>query len=51
MHDDKKKRKQTKERFTKIKSYQEINNEISNNKDLKERQPTLDPQDFEEIEY
>ncbi|WP_179151930.1 hypothetical protein [Oceanobacillus senegalensis] len=42
--------KQTK-KHPKTKSYQEMNDEISTNPDLKQTQPTYDPKDFEEIEY
>ncbi|WP_158591789.1 hypothetical protein [Oceanobacillus halophilus] len=41
----------SKKRPKKVKSYQEINDEIKNNKELSQRQPTIEPQDFEEIEY
>ncbi|WP_163531428.1 MULTISPECIES: hypothetical protein [Halobacillus] len=51
MSDDKLNNKHSKEQFGNIKSYQEINNEVSKNEKLKHKQPTPQPQDFEEIEY
>lgn len=39
------------EQLGKVKPYQEINDEISENNKLKQKQPTPQPQDFDEIEY
>lgn len=43
--------KQAKEQLGKVKPYQETNEEIAKNDKLKQKQPTLKPDDFEEIEY
>lgn len=51
MNSDKSKSNHSKEQYGKVKSYQEINNEISKNEKLKNKKPTLQPQDFDEIEY
>ncbi|MFD1040155.1 hypothetical protein ACFQ3N_17420 [Virgibacillus byunsanensis] len=40
-----------KDQSGKVKAYQEINDEIAKNDKLKQKQPTPQPQDFEEIEY
>lgn len=34
-----------------VKAYQELNNEIANNDSLKNRQPTPQPKEYDEIEY
>lgn len=51
MNSDKSKNNHSNEQFGKVKSYQEINDEISKNKKLKNKKPTPQPQDFEEIQY
>ncbi|MRG88074.1 hypothetical protein [Salinibacillus xinjiangensis] len=35
----------------KVKAYQEINEEITKEEELKKKRPTPQPQDFEDIEY
>jgi hypothetical protein len=35
----------------KVKAYQELNEEIAKDKELRNMQPTPEPKDFEEIEY
>ncbi|GGB34193.1 hypothetical protein F3157_05065 [Virgibacillus dakarensis] len=44
-------KKHSKEQLGKVKPYQEINNEITSKNELKQMQPTPQPQDFEEIDY
>ncbi|MFB4168147.1 hypothetical protein [Virgibacillus sp. JSM 102003] len=51
MNDKKLNDKPATEQFSKVKPYQETNEEIANNDKLKQKQPTLKPDDFEEIEY
>ncbi|MDC3414511.1 hypothetical protein NC797_16320 [Aquibacillus sp. 3ASR75-11] len=48
---DEKNKKEFKKNEPDVKSYQELNEEISNNKNIKHMQPTPQPKDFEEIEY
>lgn len=51
MNNDKENKKSVKKQAGKVKSYQEINNEISDSNTLKQMQPTPQPEDFEEIDY
>ncbi|WP_158701725.1 hypothetical protein [Lentibacillus sp. Marseille-P4043] len=51
MNHDKENKKDSKQQFGKVKPYQEINDVISQNEELKQRQPTPQPEDFEEIDY
>ncbi|MDF0727321.1 hypothetical protein PY093_11555 [Cytobacillus sp. S13-E01] len=48
---DTNKRGHIESKIGKVKAYQDINEEIKNNKALRNRKPTPEPQDFEEIEY
>ncbi len=43
--------KRYKRKIGKVKAYQEINDEIAKDKELRAMQPTPEPKDFEEIEY
>ncbi|MGY0691858.1 hypothetical protein ACW2QC_03585 [Virgibacillus sp. FSP13] len=51
MNNDKENKKHARQQFGKVKPYQEINEEISQNEKLKQKQPTPQPEDFEEIDY
>ncbi|SES64396.1 hypothetical protein SAMN05216389_101220 [Oceanobacillus limi] len=48
---EEKKQTNAKERFGKVKAYQEINKEISTENEVKKQRPTPQPKDFDEIEY
>ncbi|WP_171046223.1 hypothetical protein [Lentibacillus cibarius] len=51
MRKNKSDKKHPEKQSGKVKPYQEINNAVSENEDLRSRQPTPQPKDFEEIEY
>ncbi|HLR68229.1 MAG TPA: hypothetical protein VK105_14050 [Virgibacillus sp.] len=51
MNNDKLDKKHSKKQFGEVKAYQEINESISKNNELKHKRPTPQPQDFEDIEY
>ncbi|MBM6617733.1 hypothetical protein [Bacillus suaedaesalsae] len=44
-------KKENRQQNKKTKSFQELSQEIQENPNLKNAQPTLNPDDFEEIEY
>lgn len=50
-HNKENKKHTKKQQFGKVKPYQEMNDEIRRNNELKQMQPTPQPQDFEEIDY
>lgn len=50
-HDKEDKKHAKKRQSGKVKPYQEMNDEIAENNELKQMQPTPQPQDFEEIDY